>query len=113
MILRWLTTSTNNYYAVKFDAEQRGTVNYAGKDFKFIRSGRSGYHELAAALTEGNLGYPTIVLIDKTLKPITYLSGFQSADDLMDILVYINEEHYVNNKVSFEQFKKRRASSAH
>ena len=102
-----------HYYAVKFDAEQKGAVTYAGKDFKFIRSGRGGYHELAAALTEGNLGYPTIVLIDQNLKPITYLSGFQSAENLMDILVYINKGLYVNNQMSFENFKKSRAASAH
>ena len=101
-----------HYYAVKFDGEYKGTVNYGGQDFKFVRSGRTGYHELAAVFTEGRLGYPTIVLIDQELKPITYLSGFQSAEDLMDVLIYIKEGLYVNNKMSFESFKKKRATSA-
>ena len=101
-----------NYYAVKFDAEQKGVVNFSGKDFKFIKSGRSGYHELAAALTEGNLAYPTVVLIDEQLKPLTYLGGYQSPEDLMDILVYINEGIYVDKKMSFDDFKKQRAKSS-
>ena len=99
-----------NYYSVKFDAEQREDVSFAGNVFKFVPSGRSGYHELAAALTENNLSYPTLVFISKKEKPITYVSGFQSANDLMDMLVFINKDLHLNKSVSFKKFKARRVA---
>ena len=98
-----------NYYSVKFNGEQKQNVNFAGQEFKFIPSGRSGYHELTAALTEGRLSYPMLVFIDEKLNPITYVAGFQEADELMDILVYLNEEHYKSKNMSFRDFKKTRA----
>src|SRR6478736_5236100 len=38
------------FYPVKFNAEQRGNVVFNGTTFKFVASGNNGYHELAAAL---------------------------------------------------------------
>ena len=105
-IIEYLNT---NYYSVKFNAEQTQNITFAGKEFKFIPSGRSGYHELAAALTEGRLSYPMLVFVDEELNPITYVAGFQEADELMDILVYLNEDHYKQKDTSFKDFKKKRA----
>lgn len=95
-----------HYYSVKFNAEQRGSVNFSGQEYKFVSTGRSGYHELAAALTEGNLSYPTLVFIDSKLAPITYIPGFQTAEELLDILVFLKED--LHQSMNFKDFKEKR-----
>ena len=52
----------HKFYAVKFNAEQQEDVFINGTTYKFVASGSRGYHELAAALLNGNMGYPTVSL---------------------------------------------------
>src|SRR5260370_42057313 len=47
-----------NYYPVKFNAEQTGDVAFRGATFKFIAQGNRGYHQLAAALLNNQMSYP-------------------------------------------------------
>ena len=35
-----------------------------GNTFKFIPQGNRGYHELAAALLNGKMSYPTVVFME-------------------------------------------------
>src|SRR5579872_755561 len=44
-----------NFYPVKFDAEQTADVVFRGNTFKFIPQGNRGYHQLAAALLNNQL----------------------------------------------------------
>ena len=53
----------DKYYAVKLDAEQREDIEFNGTTFKFVAQGSRGYHELAAALLNGKLSYPTVVFM--------------------------------------------------
>ena len=36
-----------NYYAIKFDAEQKEEIRIHDKVYKYVKSGRKGYHELS------------------------------------------------------------------
>ena len=40
------------FYMVKLDGEGKEPIEFRGQTYKFVPSGRSGYHELAAALHE-------------------------------------------------------------
>jgi uncharacterized protein YyaL (SSP411 family) len=48
-----------HYYNVKFDAEQKESIEMLGNTFEFVPQGSRGYHELAAALLNGKMSYPT------------------------------------------------------
>ncbi|MGC1242755.1 MAG: DUF255 domain-containing protein [Chryseosolibacter sp.] len=52
------------FYPVKFNAEQREDVVFEGTTFKFIDQGGRGTHQLAAALLNNKLSYPTVVFLD-------------------------------------------------
>ena len=39
-----------NYYAIKFNAEEKEAIELKGKVYKYIKSGKRGYHELAAEI---------------------------------------------------------------
>ena len=82
------------FYAVKFNAEQREDVVFDNHTFKFVPSGRNGYHELAAALLNNQLSYPTVVFLDEDFKMIQPLAGYRQAPDFHIIAQFIGEGHY-------------------
>ncbi len=91
-----------NFYAVKFNAEQREEVMYKGNTFKFIANGSRGVHELAYSLLDGRLGYPSYVYLDEQQNRITISPGFKPVDAMMKELKYIAGGHY--KTTTFDQF---------
>ena len=92
----------NNFYAVKFDAEGKENVTFKNQTFKFVAQGSRGYHELAAALMQGKMSYPTSVFLDENLNIISPLPGYQKPEQLDPILEFIGEDHY--KTTNYEQF---------
>jgi uncharacterized protein YyaL (SSP411 family) len=87
------------FYPVKFNAEQKTDVVFEGKTYKFIPAGGRGYHELAAALLNGNMGYPSVVFLDETGKPIVQpLQGYFKARQFDPILKFIGEDFIKTQK---------------
>lgn len=82
------------FYAVKFNAEQKADVVFNGTTFKFVESGRNGYHELAAALLNNKLSYPTVVFLDEAFGMIQPLPGYRQAPEFHMIAQFIGEGHY-------------------
>jgi thioredoxin-related protein len=83
-----------HYYAIKFDAETKTDISFKERVFKYVRSGSTGYHELAAEITFGKLSYPTIVFLDETLNVIQPIPGFKDPTSLDKILRYFAEDFY-------------------
>ncbi len=83
-----------NYYAIKFDAEQKENIQLNDKVYKFVKSGRNGYHELAAEITFGKLQYPTVVFLDEKFEVIQPLAGFKDAEMFEMIMTYFGEDHH-------------------
>ncbi len=75
------------YYAVKFDAEGKEPVTFQGR--KFVNDGSLGRtHQLAYALLQGNLGYPTVVFLTANSELITPVSGFKTPAQIEPMLHY-------------------------
>jgi len=91
-----------NFYAVKFDAEGKENVVFKDQTFKFVAQGSRGYHELAAALMQGKMSYPTSVFLDENLNVIAPLPGYQKPEQLNPILEFIGDDHYKTS--NYEQF---------
>lgn len=83
-----------NFYAVKFDAEQKEDVTILGTTFKFVGEGRRGYHELAAALLQGKMSYPTTVFLDETFNMIQPIPGYLDANGIEPILWYFASDAF-------------------
>ncbi len=86
------------FYPVKFDAEQTKDIEFAGRTFKFIPSGNKGVHELAAALLNNQLSYPTVVFLDEEFRMIQPLPGYQKAPEFHRIISFIGEDHFKKMK---------------
>lgn len=98
-----------NFYPVKFNAEQKESVEFNGHTFKYVSSGRRGVHELAASLTNNKLSYPTTVFMDEELRIIQPIAGYLKPEQMEPILLYIGGSHYTNTK--WEEFKKNNKTS--
>ena len=59
-------------------------------------SGRRGYHELAAALLQGRLSYPTVIFLDENIKMLSPVPGYQKPDAFIKIARYFGEDIYKN-----------------
>ena len=87
-----------NFYAVKFDAEQTDSIIFNNKTFRFIPNGRRGYHELAYALVDGQLGYPTLVYLSPKMVQIKISPGFKTTDQLMMEMRFVSEDIYLKTR---------------
>lgn len=76
----------DDYHLVKLNAEQKSAIEFNGKSYAFKGEGRRGYHELAYDLCNGKLSYPSLVVLDKNLKPIKVIKGFKDPAALKTIL---------------------------
>lgn len=75
------------YHMVKFNAEQKTPITFNGKNYEFVQQGRRGYNQLAAELLQGQLSYPSLIILDENLNTIKVLKGFQSPENLMAALL--------------------------
>lgn len=84
-----------NYVPVKFNAQTKETIVFKGKEYKYINQGKSGYHELAAALTGGRLVYPTSVFLTEDGKVLQSIQGYQENNIFEMIMTFYGENHHM------------------
>ncbi|MCB0496875.1 MAG: DUF255 domain-containing protein [Cyclobacteriaceae bacterium] len=92
----------NEFYPVKFNAEQQESVLFNNYTFKFIENGRRGYNELAVALLDGKLSYPSVVFLNEKMERITILAGYRGPSDFYPIVKFIGSGTYKTQ--TFEEF---------
>lgn len=100
-----------NYYAVKFNAEGGGTVNFKDKEFGnpgFIASkkGRNSQHQFAQYLRVQ--AYPTIVFLDEKADLIAPVTGYHAPNQLEIFLkLFATDQHKeVTTKEQWEAYQK-------
>ncbi|MEY3369188.1 MAG: hypothetical protein RI973_2343 [Bacteroidota bacterium] len=93
------------YYAVKFNAEMKEDITFKGEEFRFVKNGMRGYHELAAKITSGRLSYPTVVFLDENLEVIQAIPGYRDAREFEMIMTYFGENQY--QKVPWETYQEK------
>ena len=93
-----------DFYAVKFNAEQKSAINFNGSEFKFVNQGRRGVHQLAYALLDGRMGYPAFVFLDESFSRIMISPGYKQAPQILKELQFSSSEAY--KETSWEDFSK-------
>ncbi|MEJ2005411.1 MAG: DUF255 domain-containing protein [Cyclobacteriaceae bacterium] len=94
-----------NFYPVKFNAEQKEDVSFRGEVFKFIPSGKRGYHELAAGLLNNKLSFPTVVFLDEDFRIISPVPGYHKPDFFQKVVTYFGGDHYKDT--SWKEWEKQ------
>lgn len=94
----------DHFYAVKFDAEQKGDVVFNNHTFKYHGNvGRNGIHELAYSLLDGKLSYPSFVYMDEKIERISISPGYKEPAGLLKELRFTAEGHYKTK--SWEEYQ--------
>ena len=96
-----------NFYAVKFNAEQAEPIEFSGYTFtnKNPNGARKGTHELAQALLQGKMSYPSYVFMNENNQLITVVPGYIEAYNFLYILKYIGSDAFKTQ--SWEEYFKR------
>lgn len=84
----------DHFYAVKFNAEQTGDIQFNNKTYRFKNSGGRGCHELATEWLNNRLTFPTSVFLDENLNLIQPLPGYQDGPKLEAILNYFGTDSH-------------------
>jgi len=83
-----------NYYPVKFNAEQTEDVIFNNKTYSFRKNGSRGYHELAAEWLNNRLSFPTVVFLDEVQNVIQPIPGYLDGPKLETILNYFGTDSH-------------------
>lgn len=92
-----------NFYAVKFDAEQTKEIQFKDKSYSFSKNGKRAYHDLAKELMGGRLSFPTVVFLDEDQNLIQCVVGFKTPQQFEKISSYFADDHY--RKVPWSSFQ--------
>jgi thioredoxin-related protein len=92
-----------HFYAVKFDAESGDTLFFKGRSFvNHNPRQKRHYHELAKALMQGKMSFPSVVYLDEMMNGITVVPGFFPAARFEPVLHYYGTDAY--KSVDWEKF---------
>lgn len=114
---------SENFYCVKFNAEGKKDVKFFGRVNRFDSltmqntvvmdtvifkldptAGRNGTHQLAMALTDGKLSYPSFVLLDNNIQRLDVIQGYQPPPAFETMLHFFVTGAF--KTTSFEDFSK-------
>jgi thioredoxin-related protein len=88
-----------NYYAVKLNAEQKEDIVLGQRTFKSL----GNVHELAAALLNGQMSYPTTVFLNEKMEMIQPVPGYLEPRTFHQVSTFFGGGH--NQKEAFDLFK--------
>lgn len=90
---------SSHFYAVKFDAERKDTIMIGGNMYINPNpKGTRSTHQLAAALMQNRLSYPSSVFLDEKGQLLSVVPGYMNARDMEKVLHFFGENAYMNQK---------------
>ncbi|TVR80752.1 MAG: DUF255 domain-containing protein [Chitinophagaceae bacterium] len=92
-----------HFYPVKMNGEMKEPITIGDQVYRFVESGRRGYHELPATLLQGRMSYPSIVFLDENNDLLQPIPGYREPNALHMFLQYFGENYY--KTVDWEEFE--------
>ena len=75
-----------NFYAVKFNAEQKEALTFKGKEYKFLQAGKRGIHSFAYETLDRSASYPSFVVLDEKLNKHGIIKGFKNPEQFLQLM---------------------------
>jgi thioredoxin-related protein len=92
-----------NFYPVKLNAERKDTVRYNGNTYVNPSPEKPrSTHQLAVSLLQGQLSYPSYVILNEKFEILNMVKGYKVAKEMEVLLHYIAETAY--DKMTYEKF---------
>ena len=96
-----------HYYAVKFDAERKDSVEWNGKKYGYSKLNK--VNELAIFLTFGQMSFPTTVFVTSLNAQPAPLSGYLKPKEIEAPLRFFGDEFYKSK--TFPEYNKTFSAS--
>jgi thioredoxin-related protein len=93
-----------HYYAVKLDAEGKEPITVKGHTYTFKPEYKS--HELALALLNGQMSYPTTVYLDEKMNMLSPVPGYLDKATFTKIIRYFGDNHHKN--MTWQEYEKKK-----
>lgn len=93
-----------NFYAVKFDAETKDTIEYNGKIYKPLSKEPKTPHELAIYFLGDKLSYPSTMFVTNKFEYKLLSQGYLEDKKIEPLLVFMTENAWQNTV--FDEFNK-------
>lgn len=94
-----------NYWPVKLNAERKDTIVLGDQQFVNENPNKKrNAHQLAVALLNGKMSYPSIVYLDEKVELLQAVPGYYDAKSIEPILYFFGEDTYKNQ--SWEEYQK-------
>ncbi len=94
------------FYPVKFNAEQTGDVVFNGTTYKFVPYGNKGSHQLAMALLNNQMSYPTVVFLESDYRSVFPMAGYRKPDEFHKYALFFSEGHQKDGQSAWTEFEK-------
>jgi thioredoxin-related protein len=101
-IIRFLN---ENFLAVRLDPETDDTIVF--NHLTYTRNSGSTYHTLAYSLLEGNMQFPSLVILDENVHELMVIPGYMDGPTMEVMLHYFFEKAYKNEDLSFAEYQRR------
>ncbi len=93
----------HNFYPVKLNAERKDTVRYNGNTYVNPSPDKPrSAHQLAISLLQGQLSYPSYVILNEKFEILNMVKGYKVAKEMEVLLHYVAEGAY--DKMTYEKF---------
>ena len=96
---------SENFYAVKMNAEQKDSIVWKGIVWKWTPGGRSGYNSLALELLDRQMSFPSFVLLASDDVRIAISPGYKEPAALMKELIFAYQELY--KTMTWDEYKSK------
>jgi thioredoxin-related protein len=93
----------DKFYPVKLNAEQKQAIVFGGKTYKFNDAYRT--HDFAIYLTQGQLSYPTTVILPGNGNMPQAIPGFLKPREIEPIVKYFGEGQF--GKIAFDEYDRK------
>lgn len=92
----------NDFYPVLLDAESKDTIRYRDIDFVFKPEGDGGFHQLATSLLNGDMSFPSLIILSKTQERLNISRGVQNPKALFNTLnFFLHDGHLEATTMQF------------
>lgn len=100
---------SENFYCIKFDAEQKSDIQFQNKTWKWVAGGRNGFHEIAYYFMRGQLSYPTCVILTPNYELVYPVQGYVDTKEFEPLITFFGNGLYktTNNYEGFKASYKR------
>jgi thioredoxin-related protein len=85
---------SEKFYSAKLNFRTEREISFRDNIFRFVSDEKGGMHELAAALSQGNLVLPCCVFLDEDFRIICTFNGFLAPKTAEALLHFVAENHY-------------------